>query len=467
MASEYFSGHTLTKVRNMMKKGVDGQVMYRDKDTSGLAIKITKTGASWYYSTNKHNFQIAPFSSFGLDDLGILRELVVALRKEASKGRDLRVMVEAFAAGHSVIDAGHLHAVEHGDGVTWEVARDYYLEWAALNKNKDTVRGYRSALGVNDGLRADFEPIHGKPVASITTADLARVRNNIIQRGRNGEAKGQGIRQANLTVAAIKACFTYIINNPDLGVSHNPARDLSKALERAKVVAGSEDKRALTQLEIGALWHALLSCRNETVRLILQLQLLTGQRRFTPTSAKKSAMQMGGVYDCVWSMEDKSHHWRKLPLPPLATSIVEQAMRLTREDSDYLFPKQRPRRTGDDMNGHINERTVSDKIEEMRQPGGIFEMMPWNVSTHDLRKTFTTIVKPKMSQFELAGRPMLPREIEMITHSNEGRESVSEKVYDRNVYLDTKMSILAWWEAYVVEGYRMYCESQHQTKKAA
>jgi hypothetical protein len=119
------------------------------------------------------------------------------------------------------------------------------------------------------------------------------------------------------------------------------------------------------------------------------------------------------------------------------------------------------------MNGHINERTVSDKIEEMRQPGGIFERMPWNVSTHDLRKTFTTIVRPKMSQFELAGRPMLPREIEMITHSNEGRESVSEKVYDRNVYLDTKMSILKWWEDYVLEGYCMYCESQRELKKAA
>jgi len=467
MPSESFSGHTITKVKNLEKKKIESPVVYRDSDTKGLAIKVSKTGASWYFSTRLSNLQIAPLSAFGKDDIPMLREFVAELRKEAAKGRDLSVMIQAFAAGHSVIEAGHLHAVEHGDGVTWEVARDYYLEWAAINKNKDTVRGYRSALGVNAGLHADFAPVHGKPVASITTADLARVRNNIIQRGRNGDAKGQGIRQANLTVAAIKACFTYVINNPDLGVSHNPARDLSKALERAKVVEGSEDKRALTQLEIGALWHALLSCRNETVRLILQLQLLTGQRRFTPTSAKKSAMQMGGAYDCVWSMEDKSHHWRKLPLPPMATLIVEQAMRLTREDCDYLFPKQRPRRTGDDMNGHINERTVSDKIEEMRQPGGIFERMPWNVSTHDLRKTFTTIVRPKMSMFELAGRPMLPKEIEMITHSNEGRESVSEKVYDRNVYLDTKMSILKWWEDFVMEGYRMYCESQQEMKKAA
>ncbi|NLS04853.1 DUF4102 domain-containing protein [Rhizobium sp. P32RR-XVIII] len=238
MPSEIFTGHTFTKIKNLIKKAPSSPVIYRDADTKGLAVKNSKTGTNWYYSTRDSNLQIAPFNAFGLDDLLILRELVLELRKEAAKGRDLSVLIKSFAAGRTITDAKQLHAVEHGDGVTWEVARDYYLEWAAFNKNKDTVRGYRSALGVTEGLHADFVPIHGKPVASITTADLARIRNNIIQRGRNGEAKGQGIRQANLTVAAIKACFTYIINNPDLGVSSNPARDLSKALERAKVVEG-------------------------------------------------------------------------------------------------------------------------------------------------------------------------------------------------------------------------------------
>jgi integrase len=465
MASETFTGHTFTKVKNLIGKKIAKPVIYRDADTTGLAIKITKTTASWYYSTRDDNLVIAPFAAFGLADLPTLREFVLTLRREAKKGRNLEVLISAFAGGHSVTDAKHLHAVDHGEGVLWETARDLYLDWAAINKEKDTVRSYKSALGVTPGLHNDFAPIHGKPVASITTSDLARVRNNIIQRGRDGTAKGQGIRQANLTVSSIKACFTYIVNNPDFGVERNPARDLSKALERATVNAVSEE-RALTQLEIGALWHALLSCRNETVRLILQLQLLTGQRRFTPTAARKESFQLGGVYDCVWSLKDKNQHWRKLALPPVAASIVEQALRIGRNECDYLFPKQRPKKTGDDMNDHINERTVSDKIEDMRKPGGIFEMMPFNVSTHDLRKSFTTIVKPKMSQFELAGRPMLPKEVTMITHDNEGRESVSEKVYDKNVYLDTKMSILMWWQDHVMEGYRMYCDLTAMKKAA-
>ncbi|TAW73023.1 hypothetical protein ELI16_14295 [Rhizobium ruizarguesonis] len=468
MPSEIFTGHTFTKIKNLVKKGVAEPVVYRDGDTKGLAVKISKTGASWYYSTRLSNLQIAPFNAFGLDDLPILRELVLELRKEAARGRDLNIMIKAFAAGHSVTDARHLHAVSHGDGVTWEVGRDFYLEWCAKNRNKDTARGYRSALGATPGLQADFAPIHGKPLASIVTADLARVRNNIVARGKSGEAKGQGIRQADLTVSAIKAAFKYFVNNPDFGVKENPASDLSKALERPMVIEGSDQIRALTQLEIGALWYALEACPNETARLVLQLQLLTGQRRYTPTSARKRDFQVDGVYDCIWGMEDKVHHWRKLALPPLAASVVKQALRLAsnRPESEYLFPKQRPRRTGDDMNGHINERTVSEALEDFRKPGGVFEKMPFSVSTHDSRKAFTSVMRPRMSQFTLAGRQMIPKEIEMITHSNEGRESVSELVYDRNAYMDVKMDILTAWQEYVLEAHRMYLASR-EMKKAA
>jgi integrase len=457
MPSEIFCGHTFTKIKTLIKRGPTATIFFRDLDAAGLAVKITPTSASWYFSRRDSNLRIAPFESFGLNDLPALRELIISINKELGLGRDVKTLIHSFANGLSVADAGHLQDVHNGDGLTWEEVRDKYLAWAEINKNKATVRGYRSALGCLGGLRDDFKPIHGKPLASITTADLARVRNNIVERGRIGAAKGQGIRQANLTVSALKACFKYAVNNPDYGLISNPARDLSKALERAIPVTKGAEARALTQLELGELWHALLGCRNETARLILQLQLLTGQRRFTPTSAKKSDFQFDGVYDCVWSMEDKTHHWRKLPLPPVATSIVKQAMRLSRDDCDYLFPKQRPRREGCEMNTHINERTVSDQLEQFRKPGGIFEKMPFNVSTHDLRKTFITVLKPKMSMFEMSGHPMQPRDVEIITHANEGRQSVAEKIYDRNTYLDSKFSILKWWEDYVMEGYAQYC----------
>lgn len=481
MPSEHFSGHTLTKVKNQIKKGVSAAIVYRDQDTTGLAIKVTKTGASWYYSTRDTNLQIAPFSHFGLDDLPMLRELVVKIKKAAKAGQPIETLVKSFAAGHSVQDAEHLHDIATGQGVTWEVGRDLYLEWCGRNRSPDTARGAKSALGATPGLHDDFEPIHGKPLAAILTRDLAQVRDNIVARCteraiEQQQARGtskkdvvSGIRQADLTVSTLKAAFKYFVNKKQFNLDRNPAADLSKCLERPTEIAGKDKFRALTQIEIGALWEALEACPNETVRGVLKLQLLTGQRRTTPTIALQSAFQFdSGAYDCVWGLEDKSHHWRKLALPPLAASIVRHALRMATNnpDSKHLFPKQRPKKQGDTMEGHINVRTVSDGIEEMRKPGGVFELMPFNVSTHDLRKAFVSLVGPKMSQFILRGRPMDAEEVEMITHKNEGRESVAQLVYDKNSYLDVKLEILTWWQEYVLEGHRMYLASQ-EMKKAA
>lgn len=252
MPAEIFTGHTFTKIKTQLKKGVSGVVVYRDGVVGGLAVKLTPKGGSWYFSTRVTNIRIAPFESFGLNDLPDLRALVVEIHKQLAQGREVKALVETFAAGAKLPDANNAQAVEYGEGVTWEVARDEYLAWALINKNVNTYRGYRSALGVSEGLRDDFQPIHGKPLASITTADLARVRNNIVQRGRDGTAKGQGIRQANLTVSALKACFKYAINNLGFNLTSNPARDLSKSLDRIVYSESDQEVRALTQLELGA-----------------------------------------------------------------------------------------------------------------------------------------------------------------------------------------------------------------------
>lgn len=490
MPSENFSGHTLTKVKNQMKKGVANVVVYHDTEETGLAIKITKTGASWYYSTRKSNRRIASFSTFGLNDLPALRQFIVKIKQEEKKGLPIDALIDSFAAGFSVREAGHHHDVATGQGLTWEVARDMYLEWCAKNRNADTVRGYKSSLGVA-GLHEDFAPINGKPIASIVTTDLSEIRDNIVarcteravlahrQKVAEDKRKGlvtkpeknivAGVRQADLTVNALRAVFKHFVGRKVFNLTWNVAADLERCEERSTVFAGSDKFRALTQLEIGALWEALESCPNETVRLVLKLQLLTGQRRTTPTIALQSAFQFDdGPYDCIWGMEDKSHHWRKLPLPPVATSVVRQAMRLSKNnpESEHLFPKQRPKRTGDDMSGHIDVRTVSKMIENMRKPGGSFEKMPFNVSTHDMRKAFVTVVSPEMPQFSLRGRPMEPENVDMITHRNEGRESVAQIVYDKNAYLDVKLEILTWWQEWVLEGHRMYLASMDMKKAA-
>ncbi len=313
MTTEFFTGHTLTKIRNIIKKGTTKLVQYRDEGSDGLSVKITKTGGSWYFSTRNSNRVIAPFGAFGLDALPRLRDLANKLYAAERAGEEMSTMIDTFAVTGSVSEAVNFHNVEHGDGMLWEAGRDLYLEWVRKNKEYDTYRSYRSALGCF-ALAEDFQPIVGKPLASITTRDLARIRKNIVTRCEGGQARGEGngVRQAHLTVSALKGCFKFLVNDPDVDLETNPAESLAKPGERQDSGKVQKD-RALTQLEIGAFIWALGGIQNETVRLILTIQLLTGQRRLTVVEAMRGHFDLSHKhYGIVWKFGDKTHAFRAL-----------------------------------------------------------------------------------------------------------------------------------------------------------
>ena len=105
------------------------------------------------------------------------------------------------------------------------------------------------------------------------------------------------------------------------------------------------------------------------------------------------------------------------------------------------------------MDGHLNERVVSRVLEGLRAPGKILSGLPFDPSTHHLRKTFVTVMAPRMSNFVLRDRRLTPDDVEMITHADEGRSSTASAIYDKNEYLDVKLEILFEWEQWCLEGY--------------
>jgi len=450
MASENLDGNSIRKIQNMLRKEQTGDI--RDTQSSGLALRAYKTKASWMMILRDGKWTIAPFEMFTAEDIPALRQLVVEARQLLKEDRDPQNLFDAFREQRDVSLAKNKAAVTHGIGKTWEEVRDAYLEWASNHKEKDTVRGYKSALGATKGdsiLAKDFEPLHGKPVASITTKDLVRVRSNIIERG-----QGDLVRQANLTVAALKACFSWYLNQADSLIETSPAAQLSKALERAKKTKKSpEQERTFIQDEIGLLIYGLEFATNPAARLSLMIQLFTGQRRITPLEALKSDFIESEEYGMIWRLDDKVDAWRTLPLSPTAKAAVESAMALTRSDNDYLFPQQRAYKIGQTADGHMNERTVSTVIEELRGEGGILEPLPFSPSTHHLRKAFTTTMIPRLSKFVVDGNRLTKNDIKMITHANEGRDTTATSVYDKNEYLDIKYKILCEWEQFCLEAY--------------
>lgn len=458
MATEVIDGNTIRRVRGMLKKQDLGRI--RDSSCPGLAIRIYKRRASWVIDTRDWKATIGALEEYTAEDLPLLRELVIRARAVKAEGRDPEPLLEAFRQERDVKLAAERADVEHGIGEAWEDVRDAFLAWVKDNRRPDTHRGYRSALGAvpNGDLEPDFKYLAGKPIVSITTKDLVRVRSSIVQRG-----KGEKIRQANLTVSALKSLYSWYINHPDSLLESNPAATLGKAMERRKesIDIDESDRRVFTQEEIGLLLKGMESEPNKSAQMALTLALLTGQRRMTVARARKSHFipyaEFGLEGDgYVWRISgDKTHSWRVLPLPKEASRAVEIALTLARSDNEYLFPQQRPRRTGDQMDGHLNESRISRVIERLREKGGTLADAKFSPSAHDMRHTFITVMSPQMQDFQMGNTRLGRGDVRIITHADEGREGTASLVYDHSDYLDVKLSILQRWEQWCLEGREM------------
>jgi hypothetical protein len=106
-------------------------------------------------------------------------------------------------------------------------------------------------------------------------------------------------------------------------------------------------------------------------------------------------------------------------------------------------------------------------MEAMRSEGGIFHKLDLQPSTHDLRKAFTTFMRPRMHEFHVGGKQLTSDDVRMITHANEGRDTTAAERYDLNDYLNVKLAILQRWEDYCMEGYTMFMQQFEQQSKAA
>lgn len=474
MATELIDGNTLKRVRGMLKHGKTG--LLRDSACPGLAIRVNKGKATWVISARDWQDKIGDLDLFGSEDIATLREVVARARQMRKEGRDGADFLTAFIRERDVAMAAARTDVHHGIGENWEAVRDAFLAWCAEHRRPDTTRGYRSSLGAVEGgpIWHDFEPVRGKPIVTITTKDLVQVRTNVVKRGSRGS--GDNLRQADLTVSALKACFKWYLNQPDSLIESSPAALLGKVMERKKVDEDEdvEQGRVMTQEEMGLYVWGLSFCKNPAARLASCLQAVTGQRRMTACRARKRQFIDHEQYGMVWRLggsAEKTHAWRALPLPEFARGVVKDALIMTRADNAYLFPQQRERKAGSGMDGHLSERRVSKVIEDMRENGGPLANMPFLPSTHDLRRTMVSVIGPRMHRFTVDGRTLTRKDVEMITHVNEGREGTAALIYDKSEYFDVKYSILEDWQAWIMEGYaavvKKLGEPGAATKRAA
>jgi integrase len=462
--TETIDGNTIKRVRGMLRRKETGTI--RDKDAAGLCIVVGDTRASWRIMERALKVKIGDFHLFQtIEDVAELRQLTAKVRAAKNHGENYKTLIEKFLT-HRNVETAQQHAdIATGSGHTWEDVRDGYLTWVSQHRNKDTARGYRSALGAVEGgaMEKDFAHIVGKPVVAITTQDLVKVRSSIVKRGGGGK-----LRQADLTVSALKSCFKWYANQEDAKIQMSPAQPLSKVLERETVKeVDAETERTFNQMEIGILLLALGNESNVAARFSTAISLFTGQRRITPLAAMKTSFVEHPQYGLVWRLSDKVAAWRVLPLPKSAMDAVRAAQVMARDDNLYLFPQLRPSKIGEPMDNHMSERRVSAVLEKMRAKGGPLAALPFTPSSHDLRRTFISVMAPRMHEFSVDGRPLKRDDVEMITHADEGRKTTATTVYDQHEYLDVKLRILEAFEAWCLEGVEMAKRAMSASAKAA
>jgi integrase len=277
-----------------------------------------------------------------------------------------------------------------------QIAELFLLRYCA--HKKDSGRRDREIL------TRDFITLWGSEKAQdIRRRDVVAVLDRIADRGPVA---------ANRALACIRKLFNWAIQR-DL-LETNPATNIPHNRETTR-------DRVLSVDEIKTLWPAIEAAdMAEGIRLLLQLMLVTGQRKAEWLVAEWSEFDLTGGWWTIPAEHAKNGQSHRVPLSPLALKLLTNA-RQASDRSDLVLPSPR---TGKPMAGGAVDRAVRNNRDR-------FPMQHW--TPHDLRR----------SAASHWGRLEVPRLIikKLLNHT----DSDITAVYDRHSYDKEKKAALDTW----------------------
>ena len=460
MARTLIDGNTLRAARQAAKRGE--KVEFRDTGAPGLAIRVKSSTPFWWWIHEKGKVQIAPMESFGADDIVHLRGLIQRLKQAAKDGADPKLLIAEFVGtGEKNLDeVVHKAGVRAGEW-TWADMRDAYLEFVKATLADKTHQGHRNALGYKPGvLQTDFEPMNRLPVKSITEEHIQAVLDNIMKRG---EHRGANWQQARLTHQAIRGAFKWAVaegkakskltRNVALLVRTPKKPTIDPTDARSKATAIPVLATPIELRNFAFEWMPQQRSIHNRVYWALMIQVLTGQRIASVLLAHdiEFVRVKGRPWRYVWALgPDKMGAYRLLPLPDVCSYFVHKAKladRKGREGNKFLFPQLKRAKGQSSTDGFLSYSAVKNVYEKARAAGG--PLPDTFAGTHDFRKAFTT----HLSEWKRLGFDA-KTSVETVTHSNEGRESVSQRIYNYDDLLAEKFKVLSAYEKMVVYAHK-------------
>ena len=449
MVAVKIDGNTMQSAQKAAKRGE--LVEYRDKEAPGLAIRVKSGTAYFWCITSSFKVSIAPVGYFQPDQLDGIRALIPRLKHIKKEGGEPKHLVAEFVGGERDVEKAENKAGLKDGEWTWRMLRDAYLEHVKDTLSHRSYTNAVSALGATErgALYGDFEHLLTMPIKSIAPSDLKEVTDSITRRGKDKQdaTKVTNYRQAILSYSAIRTCFAWgATETKRSGISLNiaklvdrpkmPKRDAKDINPATLVKARLASPKVLYRF--GFQWMHGDPITKDSSKAALQLQMLTGQRIASVLrSFKKQFVRTPGKpWAYVWALgPDKMGGYRALPLPELASSVVHEQLQRTRDDNKFLFPQLKKGKGKGNRDGHLSDSTISDVTNRAKASGG---PLPGTFGgSHDLRRAFTTHLGD-WSEFGFANE----KSVELVTHRNEGAESVSQAIYNMNPLLREKFKVL-------------------------
>jgi integrase len=330
-----------------------GRLEIADMRQVGLVLRVTSNGSRTFAFRFRHPHSrktlratIGTYPSTSLE----------AARKRA------RAMAAQVEAGINPIEARNTERATAHTRTFGALAARYLKEHAERHKRPRSAEEDRRNLALHvlpKWGRRDFR--------TIRRADVIELIEGIVGAGKHVAA--------NRVHSLVSKVFNFAVD-ADL-LETNPAARLKKrGVENSR-------KRVLADKELAAFWHGIvLSPVSEPVGLALRLALLTGARASEIAGAHKSEFQnLDEPSQAAWLIpgeRTKNKRDHLIPLSRLALETVKTALKLSGDDTEFLFPARY--NNGKPLDGHALTTAMARFCADWKEPP----------SPHDLRRTVNT-----------------------------------------------------------------------------
>lgn len=382
---------TATTIKKAKADAKAGSARYEVTDArqAGLCIRVGATGARWQIRWKR----LGKNSRLDIGDIDDWT--IVEAREVTSKAK-------AFLRTTGIPDEKWLHnrkieyrKVERSAPepraaapvrLLWdfETAKAEYLAEVKRTKRHATWVDYKNMLAA-----PELDPVRKKLVANIRRERLGEIVADIFRSGRE--------RHAEHLASVLRPMWTFLAGDAQVrrsGVTPGIMKEL-RAPVRTLDEGDDEDDIAPYVPPMIELGRILTIARtegvlDEQIGLCVQLCVHSAQRVLTVVSAKVShfeGVDGGGLWSIPparrksgTSKRGKTHN-HVIPLPPATWSVVKRAIEIAKsQDSVWLFPGYRPRKSGDEVT-HMNKSVLTRALL----------LMPSVVaSPHKVRRSFGT-----------------------------------------------------------------------------